>query len=77
MGWRRLQCGAVEDFVGEMSIWHWLLVALVALILFGPKKLPELGKGLAEGIRSFKEGMKDQPPAQASNEQNKNTETKS
>jgi len=77
MGQRRLQCGAVEDFVGEMSIWHWLLVALVALILFGPKKLPELGKGLAEGIRSFKEGMKDQPPAQASNEQNKNTETKS
>ena len=62
--------------MGEFSIWHWLLVALIALILFGPKKLPELGKGLAEGIRSFKDAMKEQPPAQASNEQNKNTENK-
>lgn len=63
--------------MGEFSPWHWLLVAFIALLLFGPKKLPELGKGLAEGIRSFKDAMKDQPPAQASSEQNKNTETKS
>jgi len=63
--------------VGEFSIWHWLLVAFIALILFGPKKLPELGKGLAEGIRSFKDAMKDEPPASASKEQNKNNETKS
>jgi sec-independent protein translocase protein TatA len=69
--------GPVEVFVGEFSPWHWLLVAGIALLLFGPKKLPELGKGLAEGIRSFKEGMKEQPPAQASNEQSKKTETKS
>jgi len=67
----------VEVVVGEFSPWHWLLVALIALLLFGPKKLPELGKGLAEGIRGFKEGMKEQPPAQASSEQNKNSETKS
>jgi sec-independent protein translocase protein TatA len=58
--------------VGEFSPWHWLIVAFIALLLFGPKKLPELGKSLAEGIRGFKEGMKDQPPA----DQNK-TETKS
>jgi len=62
--------------VGEFSIWHWLLVAFIALILFGPKKLPELGKGLAEGIRSFKDAMKEEPPAAASNEQKKD-ETKS
>ena len=31
---------------------------VVALIVFGPKKLPELGKGLGEGLRGFKEGMK-------------------
>jgi sec-independent protein translocase protein TatA len=62
--------------VGEFSPWHWLLVAIIALLLFGPKKLPELGKGLAEGIRSFKDGMKDPPPAQASNEKDKNTENK-
>ena len=63
--------------MGEFSPWHWLLVAFIALLLFGPKKLPELGKGLAEGIRSFKDAMKDQPPAQASSDQNKKNETKS
>jgi len=62
--------------VGEFSPWHWLLVIAIALLLFGPKKLPELGKGLAEGIRGFKEGMKEQPPSQASNDQSKNTENK-
>lgn len=62
--------------MGEFSPWHWLLVAGIAILLFGPKKLPELGKGLAEGIRGFKEGLKDPPATQASNEQNKNTETK-
>lgn len=61
--------------MGELSIWHWVVIAAVALLLFGPKKLPELGKSLAEGIRGFKEGMKEQPPAQPS-DQNK-TETKS
>lgn len=61
--------------MGELSIWHWLLVALIALVLFGPKKLPELGKGLAEGIRGFKEGMKE-PPAPAPSDQNKNSESK-
>ena len=63
--------------MGEFSPWHWLLVALIALLLFGPRKLPELGKSLAEGIRGFKDGLKDNPPAQTSNEQSKNTETKS
>jgi len=66
----------VEVFVGEFSPWHWLLVVAIALLLFGPKKLPELGKGLAEGIRGFKEGLKDPAQPPASNEQNKNTETK-
>lgn len=37
---------------------HLLLIILVALFVFGPKKLPELGKGLAQGIRSFKDGIK-------------------
>jgi sec-independent protein translocase protein TatA len=45
--------------------------------MFGPKKLPELGKGLGEGIRALKDGMKNDAPAQAaSNDQSKNTETK-
>lgn len=62
--------------MGEFSIWHWVVVAVLALLLFGPKKLPELGKSLAEGIRGFKDGLKDNTPAQASNEQAKSTENK-
>ena len=38
--------------------WHLIIVALVAVLLFGGRKLPELGKGLGEGLRGFKEGMK-------------------
>jgi sec-independent protein translocase protein TatA len=37
---------------------HLLVILVVALFLFGGKKLPELGKGLAEGIRGFKEALK-------------------
>lgn len=37
---------------------HLLVILAVALFLFGPKKLPELGKGLAEGIRGFKDAIK-------------------
>jgi sec-independent protein translocase protein TatA len=44
---------------------HLLLIFAVALFVFGPKKLPELGKGLAQGIRSFKDGIRlaEQSPA--------------
>jgi sec-independent protein translocase protein TatA len=37
---------------------HLLVILGIALLMFGPKKLPELGKGLAEGIRGFKDAMK-------------------
>jgi len=49
---------------------HLLLVFVVAVFVFGPKKLPELGKGLAQGIRSFKGGIKltEQSAAQESDE---------
>jgi sec-independent protein translocase protein TatA len=56
---------------------HLLVIFFIALLVFGPKKLPELGKGLGEGIRALKEGMKDHSSTQASTEQSKNTETKS
>jgi len=38
--------------------WHLIIVAVVLLVLFGGRKLPELGKGLGEGLRGFKDGMK-------------------
>ena len=52
---------------------HLLLILLVALFVFGPKKLPELGKGLAQGIRSFKEGIRltEQPSAPEIREETK------
>jgi sec-independent protein translocase protein TatA len=43
---------------------HLLVIFGIALLVFGPKKLPELGKGLGEGIRSLKEGMKEHPTEQ-------------
>jgi sec-independent protein translocase protein TatA len=43
---------------------HLLVIFFIALLVFGPKKLPELGKGIGEGIRALKEGMKDNPPDQ-------------
>ena len=38
--------------------WHLILVAIVAIVLFGGRKLPELGKGLGEGLKGFKDGLK-------------------
>jgi sec-independent protein translocase protein TatA len=38
---------------------HLLVIAFIALLVFGPKKLPELGKGLGDGIRAFKEGIRE------------------
>jgi sec-independent protein translocase protein TatA len=38
--------------------WHIIIVVGLAVLFFGGKKLPELGKGLGEGLRGFKEGMK-------------------
>jgi len=55
--------------MGEFSIFHWLIVLAVVLIFFGGRRIPEVMKGLGEGIRSFKEGMSGSsqtpaPPAQ-------------
>ncbi len=43
---------------GLMQPTHLLIILAVALFVFGPKKLPELGQGLGKGIRSFKDSMK-------------------
>jgi sec-independent protein translocase protein TatA len=44
-------------FEGLFQPMHLLLIGGLALLIFGPKKLPELGKGLGEGIRGFKSAM--------------------
>jgi sec-independent protein translocase protein TatA len=43
---------------GLLQPLHLLVILVVALFIFGPKKLPELGQGLGKGIRSFREAMK-------------------
>lgn len=48
-------------FEGLFQPMHLLVIFFIALLVFGPKKLPELGKGIGEGIRALKDGMKDQP----------------
>jgi sec-independent protein translocase protein TatA len=53
----------VTMFEGLFQPTHLILILLIATIFFGPKKLPELGKGLGEGIRGFREAMKPHPPA--------------
>jgi sec-independent protein translocase protein TatA len=41
---------------------HLVVIFFIALMVFGPKKLPELGKGIGDGIRALKQGVKDPPP---------------
>jgi sec-independent protein translocase protein TatA len=54
-------------FEGLLQPTHLLIIFGIALLVFGPKKLPELGKGIGEGIRGFKAAMKaeDEKPAPA------------
>jgi sec-independent protein translocase protein TatA len=47
-------------FEGLFQPMHLLVIFGIALLVFGPKKLPELGKGIGEGIRGFKSAMKEQ-----------------
>lgn len=46
-------------FIGGIGMQEVLLIALVVLLFFGGKKIPELMKGLGKGVRSFKDGMND------------------
>ena len=45
--------------MGSMSIGHWLIVLIVVVLLFGAKKIPELAKGLGQGIKTFKKEMEE------------------
>lgn len=45
--------------MGSMSIWHWLIVLVVVLLLFGAGKIPKLMGDMAKGVTAFKKGLKD------------------
>ncbi|MAL03285.1 MAG: twin-arginine translocase subunit TatA [Arenimonas sp.] len=66
--------------MGSFSIWHWIIVLVVVVLVFGTKKLSSVGKDLGEGIKGFKKGLKDgdetpPPPSQLGNERRENGET--
>jgi len=48
-------------FEGIAQPMHLLVILVIALLVFGPSKLADLGKGLGEGIRGFKDALKDKP----------------
>lgn len=62
-------------FIGGLGVPEILLIALVVLLFFGGKKIPEMMRGLGKGVRSFKEGMNDiekelnDTPTQSTNEE--------
>jgi sec-independent protein translocase protein TatA len=62
-----LHAQAAEGFMleGLFQPMHLLVIFFIALLVFGPKKLPELGKGIGEGIRALKNGMKENSIEQA------------
>ena len=47
--------------MGTFSIWHWLIVLVIVLVLFGRGKIPSLMGDVAKGIKAFKTGMKEDP----------------
>ena len=49
----------ITPLVFNLGFWEIVIIALVVLLLFGGKKIPELMKGLGKGVKNFKEGMKE------------------
>jgi len=54
-------------FEGLFQPMHLLVILVIALLVFGPKKLGEIGKSLGEGIRTFRQGIRDDKPTSESN----------
>ena len=69
--------------MGSFSIWHWLIVLLIVVMIFGTKKLKNMGTDLGSAVKGFKDGMKDgaadapaeTPPGQVTNNAAAHTDT--
>ena len=46
--------------MGQFSLWHWIIVLVIVMVLFGAGRIPRVMGDLAKGIKSFKAGMKDE-----------------
>ena len=53
--------------MGTFSIGHWLVILAVVVLLFGAKKIPELAKGVGQGIKDFKKAIKEDKEAEVAN----------
>ena len=58
--------------MGTFSIWHWIIVLIIVLLLFGKGKIPSLMADMAKGIKSFKKNMSDEDNPDSSNQDNQN-----
>ena len=54
--------------MGSFSIWHWLIVLVIVMLIFGTKKLRNLGADLGGAVRGFKEGMREGGEGKAADE---------
>lgn len=63
--------------MGGLSIWHWIIVLVVVLLVFGTKRLRNAGSDLGEAVKGFKKGMKDEDkPAGQLGDQSRSDETR-
>jgi sec-independent protein translocase protein TatA len=71
--------------MGSMSIWHWVIVLVVVVVIFGTGKLRNAGSDLGKAVKGFKDGMKDEdkrtvdpvvPPAQVPDKSTIDVETR-
>lgn len=61
--------------MGGLSIWHWLIVLVIVVLVFGTKRLKNVGKDVGEAVKGFKQGMSDEdkgPPAKLGDESQRN-----
>jgi len=67
--------------MGGLSIWHWLIVLVIVVLVFGTKKLKNVGEDLGAAVKGFKDGMKDgssaaePPPQQLANQKTTDANT--
>ncbi len=55
--------------MGQFSLWHWIIVLVIVMVLFGAGRIPRVMGDLAKGIKSFKAGMKDEAEGGAAAEE--------
>jgi sec-independent protein translocase protein TatA len=73
-----------EKMMGSMSVWHWLIVLVVILLVFGTKKIGNMGSDLGKAVKGFKDGVKGEeeksaqqvPPHQVADKTAVDVETK-